>query len=143
MIQQMNIRLASIRKKLGIREKITLYSARHQFIADAKASGLTLYEIAALVGHASIRTASEHYGKKKVGRRGRKIRNDDDGMGTDALETLQGSDSEHLSQAAREFRVEPDLRDVANVMARNQGVEIPLSPFLVDVRSGESPRPTQ
>ena len=45
----------------------TLYSTRHQFVADAKASNLTLAEIAALMGHAVDDTASAHYGKRAAG----------------------------------------------------------------------------
>ncbi len=45
----------------------TLYSARHQFTADAKASGYTREEIAAMMGHAVDRTASQHYGRKTAG----------------------------------------------------------------------------
>lgn len=43
----------------------TLYSARHQFSANAKGSNLNLSEIAALMGHATDETATRHYGKKK------------------------------------------------------------------------------
>tara|TARA_B100002019_G_scaffold291239_1_gene310829 strand:+ start:1128 stop:2114 length:987 start_codon:yes stop_codon:yes gene_type:complete len=50
----------------------TLYSCRHQFAADMKASGCTRKEVAALMGHASERTAESHYGKKIHGSRGRK-----------------------------------------------------------------------
>lgn len=46
---------------------ITLYSMRHQFSANAKASGFTREEIAALMGHAVDTTATEHYGKKTAG----------------------------------------------------------------------------
>jgi integrase len=45
----------------------TLYSARHQFSADAKASGLLPEEIAALMGHAVDNTATKHYGRKSAG----------------------------------------------------------------------------
>lgn len=45
----------------------TLYSLRHQFSADAKASGLTREELAALMGHAVDTTAGRHYGKKTAG----------------------------------------------------------------------------
>lgn len=48
-------------------EHVTLYSARHQFTADAKASGLLPEEIAALMGHAVDTTATKHYGKKTAG----------------------------------------------------------------------------
>lgn len=44
-----------------------LYSARHQFAADAKASGLSREEIAALMGHAVDETATKHYGRKTAG----------------------------------------------------------------------------
>lgn len=50
----------------------TLYSARHQFSANAKASGFRPEEIAALMGHASDLTAQMTYGKKINGTRGRK-----------------------------------------------------------------------
>lgn len=46
----------------------TLYSLRHQFCADAKSSGMTKTEVAALMGHGSSATAAEHYGKRRVGR---------------------------------------------------------------------------
>jgi hypothetical protein len=46
---------------------LTLYSTRHQFVADAKASNLSLLEIAALMGHAVDETATAHYGKRAAG----------------------------------------------------------------------------
>lgn len=45
----------------------TLYSARHQFSADAKASGFSKEELAALMGHAADATAGIHYGRKTAG----------------------------------------------------------------------------
>lgn len=45
----------------------TLYTGRHQFSANAKSAGLAREEIAALLGHASLYTATNHYGKKKWG----------------------------------------------------------------------------
>lgn len=55
----------------GKRKKnITLYSARHQFSADAKKSGLSPQAIAALMGHATDATAALHYGKRRSGRQG-------------------------------------------------------------------------
>lgn len=39
----------------------TLYSTRHQCIADAKQSKMDVFEMAAFFGHASIKTAREHY----------------------------------------------------------------------------------
>ena len=44
----------------------TLYSARHQFSADMK-NILSMKEIAALMGHGTDATATEHYGKKRYG----------------------------------------------------------------------------
>lgn len=57
----------------------TLYSSRHQFSANSKASGCRPEEIAALMGHASDLTAQMTYGKKINGTRGRKpkIKNDE------------------------------------------------------------------
>lgn len=49
----------------------TLYSCRHQFSANIKASGYTTNEVAALMGHASDKTAQEHYGKKRYGKKGK------------------------------------------------------------------------
>lgn len=47
----------------------TLYSTRHQAIADAKYSGLSEIEIAAMFGHRSVLTAKKHYGNKANGYR--------------------------------------------------------------------------
>lgn len=49
----------------------TLYSCRHQFSANIKASGYTTEEVAALMGHASNKTAQIHYGKKRYGKSGK------------------------------------------------------------------------
>ena len=54
----------------------TLYSSRHQFAADAKAEGLSKVEIAALMGHAIDETASCHYGLKRHGGGGCKVKPD-------------------------------------------------------------------
>ncbi len=43
----------------------TLYSTRHQAIANWKASSLSLPEIAAIVGHGVTATSAETYGKKR------------------------------------------------------------------------------
>jgi hypothetical protein len=48
-----------------MQKQYTLYSLRHQFIANMK----TIYtreEVAAMVGHISLETQVEHYGKKRV-----------------------------------------------------------------------------
>ena len=63
-------RLCQLNKRIfGHRKKhITLYTARHQFSANAKFSGKSRSEVAALMGHGVDRTASIHYGKKRFGR---------------------------------------------------------------------------
>lgn len=53
---------------LGARSRYpTLYSGRHQFVADAKAGQRSHCEIAALVGHGSDATAATHYGRAAKG----------------------------------------------------------------------------
>ncbi len=46
---------------------ITMYSCRHQRIANMKANSFSLVDTAASVGHKSTRTCTEHYGKKRFG----------------------------------------------------------------------------
>jgi len=46
----------------------TLYSLRHQFAADAKASGITSEAIGAMMGHAAADTNIRHYGRRVAGR---------------------------------------------------------------------------
>lgn len=50
----------------------TLYSTRHQYCANLKASGMRTNEVASLMGHASDETAAETYGRKISGTKGRK-----------------------------------------------------------------------
>lgn len=45
--------------------KYSLYSLRHQFIANMKAVYTDRAKIATLIGHISIETQSEHYGKRR------------------------------------------------------------------------------
>tara|TARA_E500000331_G_C17190534_1_gene684654 strand:- start:366 stop:1358 length:993 start_codon:yes stop_codon:yes gene_type:complete len=48
---------------------ISLYTYRHQCIADMKAdNNYSLLQIAAIVGHGNDLTATEHYGRKRSGR---------------------------------------------------------------------------
>jgi len=56
------------------KQHISLYSARHQFAANAKFNGLPLEHIAALMGHASIETATAHYGRRSAGTGGMKVK---------------------------------------------------------------------
>jgi hypothetical protein len=62
-------RLSAITKEIWPRRKLrpSLYSARHQFRANASSSGQSLEEIAALMGHGTNETASTHYGYAKWG----------------------------------------------------------------------------
>lgn len=56
------------RRCLGARSRYpTLYSGRHQFVANAKAGQRTHGEIAAMVGHGSDATAATHYGRTAKG----------------------------------------------------------------------------
>lgn len=62
-------RLLRLTKRLWPRRRLrpSLYSARHQFRADAASVGRTAIEQAALMGHISIRTAESHYGRRRHG----------------------------------------------------------------------------
>lgn len=55
---------------------ISLYTYRHQCIADMKHDdSYSLLQIAAIVGHGNDLTATEHYGRKRMGRaRGEKVK---------------------------------------------------------------------
>lgn len=65
------IRYAASKLWPNKRKRISLYSTRHQSMANGKASGLPKNVIAAMHGHATDRTASEHYGRKQFGKAGR------------------------------------------------------------------------
>ena len=49
------------------RKHYSLYSGRHQYCANLKVSRKTLGEIALLMGHASMETATQHYGRRICG----------------------------------------------------------------------------
>lgn len=49
------------------KKHITLYSTRHQFSANAKSSGFSKLEVAAMMGHAVDITSTIHYGRKTAG----------------------------------------------------------------------------
>jgi hypothetical protein len=53
------------------RKRISLYSGRHQSMANGKASNLPPNVIAAMHGHATDRTNQDHYGRKTFGKAGR------------------------------------------------------------------------
>lgn len=58
----------AVKSKKG--HRCTMYTGRHQFSADAKKAGLSKQEVAALMGHASVDSAGQHYGKTRNGRNG-------------------------------------------------------------------------
>ncbi len=60
-------RMNQIRHEVG-GPTYTLYSTRHQYAANSKASGFSRQDIADRMGHASLETAQSTYGKKKAGR---------------------------------------------------------------------------
>lgn len=63
----------AVRKMWPKKERLpSLYSGRHQFSANMKASGCKRKEVAALMGHNTDETASQHYGKKIFGTRVKK-----------------------------------------------------------------------
>ena len=65
-------RLYNITKRLFPRSKKrpSLYSCRHQLIANLKSAGYSLVDIACLSGHLTDVTATEHYGKRRFGNKG-------------------------------------------------------------------------
>jgi integrase len=68
LLDNINSRLATACTKIGI-ERVCTYTFRHFAISCMKASGFSRAEIAVIVNHATDRTASEHYGKRRFGRR--------------------------------------------------------------------------
>ncbi len=61
LLYRLNVRLGK-----GGRKHIQLYSSRHIFTSNAKAR-YTVGEVGALMGHATDRTATSHYGKRRHG----------------------------------------------------------------------------
>ena len=62
---------AKLDMKSGLNERsftVTMYSFRHQFLADAKKNHVDKKNIAALAGHKSVHTATKHYGRRSSGR---------------------------------------------------------------------------
>lgn len=58
------VALRSVRLEIYPKSQYTLYTARHQFSANAKAIN-SREAVAELMGHNSIKTAKVHYGKRK------------------------------------------------------------------------------
>lgn len=63
------IRRALIASGFAERDIPSIYSTRHQVVADFKSSGVSAREIAAFFGHSSNYTHKEHYGHKRHGGR--------------------------------------------------------------------------
>lgn len=70
---QRAVRSALLKAK-WIGEMPTVYSTRHQSVANARADGQSQQAIAALFGHSSTHTARRHYGRKYSGYSGRSMR---------------------------------------------------------------------
>ena len=68
---RLSSRLARICAALGIR-RVSFYTLRHVGMATAK-TWMTVQEVAAAAGHASIRTATSHYAKRRSGWHGLKL----------------------------------------------------------------------
>jgi integrase len=68
---RLSSRLARICAALGIR-RVSFYTLRHVGMATAK-TWMTSREVAAAAGHASIRTATSHYAKRRSGWHGLKL----------------------------------------------------------------------
>ena len=63
-----NVLFFANKKALPLSSKyITLYSARHQFVSNRKQMGENPISLAAVLGHGSIVTAQNTYGRKKSG----------------------------------------------------------------------------
>lgn len=58
-----NAKMKLYRGKPPIIQQVTLYSTRHQAVANAKFAGFSDLQIAAIFGHSSTSTARRHYGK--------------------------------------------------------------------------------
>lgn len=69
----------------------SLYSTRHQFAANAKFAGFSKTEVAALLGHAVDITAGEHYGRKRHGRGGCRVKPDNSEVSTVRIKSAKKS----------------------------------------------------
>lgn len=58
-----NAKMKLYRGKPPIKQQVSLYSTRHQAVANAKFAGFSDLQIAAIFGHSSTSTARRHYGK--------------------------------------------------------------------------------
>lgn len=60
-------RFYTVREHFPSCAHLSLYSTRHQAVADCKSAGFTQRQVADVFGHASDKTATRHYGKARVG----------------------------------------------------------------------------
>jgi integrase len=96
-----NARPATACKKLKIK-RVCTYAFRHSAISCMKASGFSRAEIAVIVNHATDRTASEYYGKRRFGRkRAKKM------LGFDPTRLLL------VRKEARMFKRDPEKKKAA------------------------------
>lgn len=86
----------------------TLYSSRHQAVADAKASGLSDKEIAAFFGHSSPSTAKSHYGKKLSGSSKMTFRPSPETLSAVRKEVVASKPSAQTLQAASDWLKAPN-----------------------------------
>ncbi len=93
--------LAEARKQRGYKRKIVLYTARHQFAANAKAAKFNLIEIAALMGHGSDETASAHYGKRRSGG-GRSLGVEPSEGDVEAVAAMNAPDNSKVEESANQ-----------------------------------------
>lgn len=94
-----SLTLYYVSRKLWPRRQkhITLYSCRHQFTANAKASGFSTMEIAAMMGHRVDTTATKHYGKKVAGNELLRVR----ALDTDVQKVEQKFKARDISAGSR------------------------------------------
>lgn len=64
-----SLRRNLVKVGLDLKDIPAYYSTRHQLVADCKASGLSMVEIAALLGHGAIQTHRKHYALQSFGNR--------------------------------------------------------------------------
>lgn len=66
LIDRLGRRLRCACRRVGV-EPFALYTTRHQLVANMKAAGKTVAEMAAVLGHGGLRTASEKYAGRSTG----------------------------------------------------------------------------
>ena len=95
---------------------ITLYSCRHQFSANAKASGFSTVEIAAMMGHAVDTTATRHYGKKTAGQELLRVQ-----ALPEEVERVDGKFAKNMTGKNRRVVTEPAPKVLKTGLAGNPG----------------------